>query len=163
MRVQVGFISKSLVKGSIKNHLKDSADFLVNPTKYPSIQTESTTPISKESYTIDSPDSSPFSIITDLIQAGRKNKDRLHQPPAPTTGKLTSQHNDLIISHSKVLLGLGRTGPRSLSARTISRSKRCRTSQATIHSKPISIPNSEGLHTILQGNGAEGQKLKGVN
>lgn len=38
-RAQVGFTSKSLVKSSTKNHLKDATDSPVNPTKYPRVRT----------------------------------------------------------------------------------------------------------------------------
>lgn len=110
-----------------------------------------------------SPDSSPFSSITDLIPEGRKERaDSIISQLPPLAN--TSKHNDLIASHPKAPLGLGRTtGLRSLSARTTSRSKRHRTSQVTTHSKQISFPNSEGSHTTLQGKGTEGQKFKGVN
>lgn len=66
---QVGLITKSLVKSSIKNHLKDATDVPVNPTKYPYIRTESTRPVSKESCTISSlfyshPSTIPSSFLT---------------------------------------------------------------------------------------------------
>lgn len=43
---------------------------------------------------------------------GAKPKDRLHQLPALTTGKLTSQQDDLSISHSKAPPGWDRTSDR---------------------------------------------------
>lgn len=69
-------------KGSTKNDLKGSADFLVNPTKSPCIQTQSSMSSSKENYTTDSPENLCFSIITHLIQAGSKTKGQTASAPS---------------------------------------------------------------------------------
>lgn len=81
-RVEMSFPSQILGKGSIKNDLKGSADFLVNPTKSPCIQTQSSMSGSRQSYTTDSPEKLCFSIITHLIQAGRKTKGQTASTPS---------------------------------------------------------------------------------
>lgn len=105
-RPQVGLITKSLVKSSIKNHLKDATDVPVNPTKYPCIWTESTMPVSKESCTI----SSLFYYI-----------------PARSPPHFSLQSSSGFGQNN---------GPGIPSARTISRSKRHRASQVTADFHP---------------------------
>lgn len=65
-----------------RQHQEWPADFLVNPTKSPCIQTQSSMSSSKESYTTDSPENLCFSIITHLIQAGSKTKGQTASAPS---------------------------------------------------------------------------------
>lgn len=84
------FPSKILGKG--KNDLKDSADFLVNPSKSPCIQTRAPCPAARRATPQTVHTNFAFLFSHSWYKQGAKPKDRLHQLPSLTTGNLTSQH-----------------------------------------------------------------------
>lgn len=108
-RVEMGFPSKILEKVNNKNDLKDSADFIVNPSKFPSIQTRAPCPAARRATSQTVQTTFAFLLSHTWYKQGAKPKDRLHQLPFLSTGNLPSQQDDLNISHSKALLGWDRT------------------------------------------------------